>query len=410
MAKEKNYISSYTPQILANSPAYAKLFDANMKLTEKQAEKADALQLAYERETARIEQLTEEAAQKREEEGWWKMLLGAGVAVVGVIAIVGTAGMATPVVVTAYVAGGSAIAYGASNMVEAGQDIVYGAMGDPYTVAWNPIRDTIFCGNQTAYDIWGGISTTVAGLVVPIGQSYTFARTAGQSGKVLVQTVGKTVAKEFAEDFVIDKVSMGTGSLVQDFTGNANWGKLAGLTAGMATGTQSGKAFKSIDHAATGVKSLNHIDDVADVAKKVDSVTQPGVSGAKKIIRKDGTIEIIGTGDITEVIDNRPYLDPKNRPSFRKGIPEKVFETARKNSPDGKVRDPYRTDKIIEWEPGQPRKGVWDMGHLPEHKYSEMHKRYLNGELTPKEFRDWYNNPNNYRPELPNTNRGHKIE
>jgi len=54
MAKEKNYISSYTPQILANSPAYAKLFDANMKLTEKQAEKADALQLAYERETARI--------------------------------------------------------------------------------------------------------------------------------------------------------------------------------------------------------------------------------------------------------------------------------------------------------------------------------------------------------------------
>ncbi len=278
MAKEKNYISSYTPQILANSPAYAKLFDANMMLTEKQAEKADALQLAYERETARIEQLTEEAAQKREEEGWWKMLLGAGVAVVGVIAIVGTAGMATPVVVTAYVAGGSAIAYGASNMVEAGQDIVYGAMGDPYTVAWNPIRDTIFCGNQTAYDIWGGISTTVAGLVVPIGQSYTFARTAGQSGKVLVQTVGKTVAKEFAEDFVIDKVSMGTGGLVQDFTGNANLSRLASLTAGVATGTQSGKAFQVMDNAAAGVKTLNHIDDVA---RKVDSpVIKPGVGGS----------------------------------------------------------------------------------------------------------------------------------
>jgi len=267
MVKEKNYISSYTPQILANSPAYAKLFDANMMLTEKQAEKADALQLAYERETSRIERLTEEAAQKREEEGWWKMLLGTGAAVVGVIAIIGTAGMATPVVVTAYVAGGSAIAYGVSNMVEAGQDIVYGAMGDTYTVAWNPIRDTIFCGNQTAYDIWGGISTTVAGLVVPVGQSYTFARTAGQSGKVLVQTVGKTVAKEFAEDFVIDKVSMGTGGLVQDFTGNANLSRLASLTAGVATGTQSGKAFQVMDNAAAGVKGIKNIDDVTDSIK-----------------------------------------------------------------------------------------------------------------------------------------------
>ena len=69
-----------------------------------------------------------------------------------------------------------------------------------------------------------------------------------------------------------------------------------------------------------------------------------------------------------------------------------------------------QTDIVIEWKPGQPRKGVWDMGHLPEHKYSEMHKRYLDGELTPKEFRDWYNDPEHYRPELPNTNRSHKIE
>ncbi|HFJ9439133.1 MULTISPECIES: HNH/ENDO VII family nuclease [Bacillus] len=74
------------------------------------------------------------------------------------------------------------------------------------------------------------------------------------------------------------------------------------------------------------------------------------------------------------------------------------------------VRDPLYPEKIIEWKPGQPRKNVWDMGHLPEHKYSDMHKRYLNGELTPKEFRDWFNNPDNYRPELPSTNRSHKLE
>jgi len=39
-----------------------------------------------------------------------------------------------------------------------------------------------------------------------------------------------------------------------------------------------------------------------------------------------------------------------------------------------------------------------------------MHKAYLDGDLTPAEFRDWYNDPNNYRPELPGNNRGHAFE
>ena len=105
---------------------------------------------------------------------------------------------------------------------------------------------------------------------------------------------------------------------------------------------------------------------------------------------------------------NRPYLNPNSRPSFRRGVVEQTFENAK--GPDGLVRDPLHSDIVIEWKPGQPRIGVWDMGHLPGHKYSNMHKKYLRGELTPREFRDWYNNPKNYRPELPSTNRGHSIE
>ena len=67
---------------------------------------------------------------------------------------------------TAWIAGGSAMAYGASNLVEAGQDIYYGSIGDPYTVAFNPIRDTVFCGNQGLYDLWGGVATDVAGMLI----------------------------------------------------------------------------------------------------------------------------------------------------------------------------------------------------------------------------------------------------
>ena len=60
--------------------------------------------------------------------------------------------------------------------------------------------------------------------------------------------------------------------------------------------------------------------------------------------------------------------------------------------------------------PGQPRKGVVDFGHLPESKYSEIFKEYLNEKRTPKDFRDWYNNPRNYRFETPHTNRSHAYE
>lgn len=103
--------------------------------------------------------------------------------------------------------------------------------------------------------------------------------------------------------------------------------------------------------------------------------------------------------------DTKPYTN--SRPSFRKGVVEEVWENAK--DPDGLVRDP-NTGEVINWTPGESRKGVWDMGHIPEAKYSEMHEAYMNGELTTKEFVDWYNDPANYRPELPSNNRSHKYE
>lgn len=50
------------------------------------------------------------------------------------------------------------------------------------------------------------------------------------------------------------------------------------------------------------------------------------------------------------------------------------------------------------------------MGHVPDQKYDDVWQRYKDGEMTPAEFRDWYNNPDHYRPELPSNNRSHKYE
>lgn len=125
-----------------------------------------------------------------------------------------------------------------------------------------------------------------------------------------------------------------------------------------------------------------------------------------RIINKDGTSNIPkGTGYTT--IDNRPYIEngkPKGRPSFRKGFEQKLY-----NQYGGIVQDP-NTKEIINWKPGEPKKGIVDFGHKPKYKYSDYFKRYKNEEVTPKELRDWYNDPTHYQFEVPLNNEGHKYE
>ena len=75
---------------------------------------------------------------------------------------------------------------------------------------------------------------------------------------------------------------------------------------------------------------------------------------------------------------------------------------------DGVLRD-WRGEPI-DWQPGQPRKGIWDMGHRPGHQYRDVWRSYVNGDMTPQQFVDWYNEPKNYRVEFSSKNRGHKDE
>ena len=104
--------------------------------------------------------------------------------------------------------------------------------------------------------------------------------------------------------------------------------------------------------------------------------------------------------------DPRPYLNPKNRPSFRKGIVDKVRDEF--TDADGVLHD-WR-GKPVDWQPGQPRAGIWDMGHKPGHKYSDVWRSYVNGEMTPQQFLDWYNEPKTYRVEFSSRNRAHIDE
>ena len=132
--------------------------------------RVERVQAAQERDKARFEALA------RSDKGWKDMAVSALTIIVGVTAIVVTLGSATPLVVAGGIVGLGTTAYGASNMYEADQDIKLGNAGDIQTKAGNPIRDTLFMGNDKLYHDVGNIFVTASAIMIPIGQTQSVVK------------------------------------------------------------------------------------------------------------------------------------------------------------------------------------------------------------------------------------------
>ncbi|MFS9207110.1 hypothetical protein QM850_00005 [Streptococcus mitis] len=132
--------------------------------------RVERVQAAQERDKARFEALA------RSDKGWKDMAVSALTIIVGVTAIVVTLGSATPLVVAGGIVGLGTTAYGASNMYEADQDIKLGNAGDIQTKAGNPIRDTLFMGNDKLYHDVGNVFVTASAIMIPIGQTQSVVK------------------------------------------------------------------------------------------------------------------------------------------------------------------------------------------------------------------------------------------
>lgn len=66
--------------------------------------------------------------------------------------------------------------------------------------------------------------------------------------------------------------------------------------------------------------------------------------------------------------------------------------------------------RLIEWEPGQPRNRLWDMGHIETAPYVELRDRYLSHRISQKVFLSQYHAVQNYRVEDWLRNRSHDGE
>ena len=143
---------------------------AYQQATKQMESRVERVQAAQERDKARFEALA------RSDKGWKDMAVSALTIIVGVTAIVVTLGSATPLVVAGGIVGLGTTAYGASNMYEADQDIKLGNAGDIQTKAGNPIRDTLFMGNDKLYHDVGNVFVTASAIMIPIGQTQSVVK------------------------------------------------------------------------------------------------------------------------------------------------------------------------------------------------------------------------------------------
>lgn len=260
LLKGKSYqMANYTPNsFFQNKNAYAMAYlsEAFYQQHEENEDVYDSIWKA--------EEEMAEAAKERATQGVWKTIGGVALVVTGAVCIVATAGAATPIVVAGAAAGGGTIAFGVADAAEGGQEIYYGSTGNIDSKSFNAIRDTIFQGNQEAYQVTESIFAFTASAMVPIGAAAKAHTLTFRSGSV---AVGKLAISNVA--------GQGASKITMDLTDN----RVLSMIAGMGASTLTGYGLNAIDNkfsiSGGNVNSVQYgTKDIKDY--KYNMVENPG--------------------------------------------------------------------------------------------------------------------------------------
>ena len=165
-ASKTRTVGTYQSGDFAKLKSVQRFAIAYKQATQQMESRVERVKAAQERDKVRFEALA------RSDKGWKDWAIGGLTIIAGVAAIIFTWGAATPLVaVSGLTFGLGTTAYGASNMYEASQDIQLGNAGDIHTKAKNPVRDTLFMGNDKLYHDVGNIFVTGSAIMIPIGQT-----------------------------------------------------------------------------------------------------------------------------------------------------------------------------------------------------------------------------------------------
>ena len=170
-ASKTRTVGTYQSGDFAKLKSVQRFAIAYKQATQQMESRVERVKAAQERDKVRFEALA------RSDKGWKDWAIGGLTIIAGVAAIIFTWGAATPLVaVSGLTFGLGTTAYGASNMYEASQDIQLGNAGDIHTKAKNPVRDTLFMGNDKLYHDVGNIFVTGSAIMIPIGQTQSVVK------------------------------------------------------------------------------------------------------------------------------------------------------------------------------------------------------------------------------------------
>ena len=237
-------VTHYQAGSIAMLPAYQRLqmgYEASGNYVAQNMAQYEAAMKKFE------DKMNDKLSDDRKAEGLKQLLAGIVSATVGTALILATAGTAAPIVFfSATVVGGTSTLYGLSNATEGMNNISLGFSGDGFTMAENPIRDTLFAGNPELYYNIGNASTMISAMALLMGGILKGA-TGATKFKTIAVDGGRILIGNVAEDKAYDAIYQSTDSRI-----------LAMLGSNVVEGVLSGNPANS------------SVSEIGDVARKTD--------------------------------------------------------------------------------------------------------------------------------------------
>ena len=167
-------LESYQSGAFGKLPSVQRFMVAYEQVTAQLNDRMGIIQAALERDQVRMEALH---AEERTKQGLMNFVFGVLTVLAGFSALAMSGGTALPIVAPMLkIAGVGMYLLGSSNSFEGIQNIILGSIGDGKTVAFNPIRDTIFFGNAELYNHVGQVFSLTTGVLIPIAQTQSITQ------------------------------------------------------------------------------------------------------------------------------------------------------------------------------------------------------------------------------------------
>ena len=220
----------------------------------------------------------------REENGALNIFGGAVFTGIGAIALYTVLGVACPpaLLIAGVAASSGAIVYGSSMFMEGVDEISLAQQGDTVTKAFNPIRDTIFDGNQGDYDLFGAIST--AGSIVSAQAASGYAGDASGAEN--------SDSKKYAS--------------LRD-NGDGTWTSKAGLEYGQGS-VDGNRVEHVLQHTVPNVQKAKHTVFNVDKSDVFDLIDEAWTSRGSGVLQANGNVcydvdmgRVIGTDGETVI-------------------------------------------------------------------------------------------------------------